>query len=319
MQAVVAGLKMQERFRELKISWKLRVGVSSGEAIVGLMGSRRRNYSALGSVVNVAKRLEEICELGCVYIGESVYQNVKAFVETEPVRSLPRNRAEDSDVIEEIEHKEKVLLSDPHNADLLFALGKLYFRVRDASRALKYFKDALELKPSDTEIKVAYADAVMKRDEFEKVSIRGLEVKQSVYNAIRLKDPLLNRKRFPVSFYDRYHHVEEMIEIPNAVPLAVEVIDGTVGHALGVATVAYALADRMSLPADVKKSILIAASLQDVGKRGVWHHILNRRGGLSDHERKELEGHVEESVSIAKRMGYDHPQVLRSSQRITRC
>ena len=101
-----------------------------------------------------------------------------------------------------------------------------------------------------------------------------------------------------------------MIEIPDAVPLAVEVIDGTVGHALSVAVVAYAIADQMGLSADVKKSILIAASLQDVGKRGVWHHILNRRGGLSDHERRELEGHVEESVSIAKRMGYDHPQIL---------
>ena len=310
LQAVVAALKMQETFQERKQSWQLRVGISTGEAIVGLMGSRRRGYSALGKVVNVAKRLEEICEPGSVYIGENVYQGVKAFVDVEPVRSFPKNRTEDGAVLDVIAEKEQQILHDPQNADLLFEVGKLCFQIREASKALEYFGRALKLKPWDTDLKVAYADATMNRDEFEKVTIRGIEKKQFVYRAVRMKNTLLNRNRFPEVFHNQYRHVENMIEIPESVPLTVEVIDGTVGHSLGVAVVAYAIADRLGLPAETKKSVLIAARLQDLGKSGVWHHILNRRGGLSDNERRELEGHVAESVSIARRMGYEKPEVL---------
>ena len=73
---------------------------------------------------------------------------------------------------------------------------------------------------------------------------------------------------------------------------------------------AYALADRLALGEDLKRKLLTAGSLQDLGKSAIWHHILNRRGGLSDTERKELEAHVAESISLAKRLGYDDPQVI---------
>src|SRR5208282_3365366 len=101
-----------------------------------------------------------------------------------------------------------------------------------------------------------------------------------------------------------YRHVEKLIEIPDNATLSAEVIDSSVGHSLSVAVLAYALADHMGLPDEVKWDILVAARLQDLGKATIWHHILNRRGGLSDQERKDMEGHVTESLSIAKRMGY---------------
>jgi adenylate cyclase len=62
--AVLAGLKMQENVRRLDLPWALRVGIASGTTIVGMLGVTRQAYSALGDRVNVAKRLEEICEGG---------------------------------------------------------------------------------------------------------------------------------------------------------------------------------------------------------------------------------------------------------------
>jgi len=59
--AVLAGLKMQDRVKGLRLPWRLRVGIATGSTIVGMMGKRRQAYSAIGDRGNVAKRLEEIC------------------------------------------------------------------------------------------------------------------------------------------------------------------------------------------------------------------------------------------------------------------
>ena len=104
--------------------------------------------------------------------------------------------------------------------------------------------------------------------------------------------------------------MEDLIEIPEAVALPAEVVDASVGHSRSVAVVGYAIADQMGLTEDVKRDLLVAARLQDLGKSVVGHHVLNRRGGLSDQERKDLEGHVAESVATAKRMGFNRPGVL---------
>ncbi len=310
LQAVVAALMMQKVFREKDFPWNLRIGLASGEAIVGMLGSRRRSYSAIGEVVNLAKRLEELCEETSVYVDEATWKEVRHLVEMEPVRNPVGRRAADRVNLQEIAEKQQQLDQDPQNADLMFAIGKLYFSLREATRALSYFRQALDLKPDNDEIKLAYAEASIKLDDFEKIVIKGIEQKQMVFKAIRTKDPLLDRQRFRDGFCHHYHDVSKMIEIPDEVTLPVETLDGTVGHSLSVSLVSYALADRLGLSPEIKRDLLAAGRIQDLGKSVVWHHILNRRGGLSDQERKELERHVDESVSIAKRMGFDRPGVI---------
>ena len=310
LQAVVAALKMQQRFREEGFPWGLRVGIASGETIVGLLGRRRRSYSAIGEVVNLAKRLEGLCEAGLVYIDETTYKAIEPLVVAERVRNLGRRRDVDKEALDRIAARKEALDKDPNNADLLFELGKLYFDIREASEALHYFQRALQIRPDDTEIKVAFADASVKRDEYEKIMIRGLSERRAVFNVLRLMNPLQSADRFPPAFYDRYKHAEALVEIPDDVTLPTEILDGTIGHSLAVAVLSYAIADRLGRPDELKRHLLVAGRLQDLGKAAVWHHILNRRGGLSEQERKDLESHVNESVALARRMGYDQPEVV---------
>jgi HD-GYP domain-containing protein (c-di-GMP phosphodiesterase class II) len=310
LQAVVTGLMMQKHFADKNFPWRLRVGLASGESIVGLLGHRRRSYSCIGEVANLAKRLEELCEGSAVYLDEEANEAVRHLVVTEKVRNQGGRRARDKEVLVEIARLERELESSPEDADLLYATGQHYFRIREASQAVHYFRQAMELRPDSSDFKLAYADATVKQDEYEKISIRGLSEKQGVFKALKLVDPLRSEERFPRPFAERFQHVPALIEVPDEAVLPTEVLDGSVGHSLSVAVLAYALGEELGLAEDVRRQLLLAGRLQDVGKNIIWHHILNHRGVLSEQERKDLERHADESVSIARQMGYDQPAVL---------
>ncbi|MDY7040965.1 MAG: response regulator [Chloroflexota bacterium] len=93
LRAVKAGLVIHERLRvynatlEPDLRLNCGVGIGTGQAVVGNVGtSQIMNYTAVGDVVNLAKRLEESAKGGEVLIGESSYQHVKHQVQ---VQSLP--------------------------------------------------------------------------------------------------------------------------------------------------------------------------------------------------------------------------------------
>jgi len=149
LQVVVAALKMQEKAKEMKLPWKMRIGLASGDSVAGLLGGRRRSYSVIGAAVNLAKRLEEICEAGSVYMDEATTESVSHLVEVERISSFGKRRANDVAVLEEIAEKEKQLRLDPGNAELIFHIGQQYLRIREATRALNNFHRAMELDPEN--------------------------------------------------------------------------------------------------------------------------------------------------------------------------
>ncbi len=56
----------------------LSVGLHSGEAIVGNIGSERvMDYTVVGDTVNVAKRLEELADGSQILLSEATYRLVK--------------------------------------------------------------------------------------------------------------------------------------------------------------------------------------------------------------------------------------------------
>jgi len=87
-QAVHTALEFQERVKVLAARWEPRcglpvrngVGVNTGEAVVGIIGSAQRvEYGAIGDTINLGSRLEGLTKEFAtpIIIGESTYQAVK--------------------------------------------------------------------------------------------------------------------------------------------------------------------------------------------------------------------------------------------------
>ena len=57
---------------------QIRVGINTGEVVVGNMGSSKRlDYTTIGANVNLAQRLESGAPVGGILIAKSVYEKVK--------------------------------------------------------------------------------------------------------------------------------------------------------------------------------------------------------------------------------------------------
>lgn len=309
--AVLAGLKMQEQVQKLKLPWRLRIGIATGSTIVGMLGVRRQAYSALGDRVNVAKRLEEICQPDKIYIDEPTFKAVEPFVGVTRLRNLGLGgRKSDHEAMERITTLEEQLAREGESASVLFDLGKCHFELRDATAAIRSFERALALDPESTEIKLAYADASIKKDEFEKIQLKGKLRRVTVYEVTGLKDRWSDPAVIPARLAEKYGPMQSLIGVPEDLVLAVEGLDGSIGHSRCVALLSYALGDHLHLSEDVKKTILVAGFTQNLGKEAVPHHILNRVGRLSEPEIKLLEKYVQESVATLRRLGYVEPPLL---------
>jgi adenylate cyclase len=93
-RAVDSAIEMQDRFKVLAASTSsdfaelgLGIGLHSGEAVVGNIGSSEvMDYTVVGDVVNIAKRLQEQAIGGQTLISEDTYGQVQIA----DVRELPR-------------------------------------------------------------------------------------------------------------------------------------------------------------------------------------------------------------------------------------
>jgi adenylate cyclase len=99
VRAVRAGLTMQqlvtewneERKRHGLSPVKIRVGINSGAAVVGNVGTEKRvDYTVLGTSVNIASRLESgVAKPGDVVISQNTYEQVKDFFELKSLGEFP--------------------------------------------------------------------------------------------------------------------------------------------------------------------------------------------------------------------------------------
>uniref|UniRef100_A0A7C3UXS6 HAMP domain-containing protein n=1 Tax=Desulfobacca acetoxidans TaxID=60893 RepID=A0A7C3UXS6_9BACT len=90
-QAVACAVAMQAAMDEINADnareglphLEMGIGVSSGEVVVGNIGSElRTKYSVVGSPVNFTSRIEAMATAGQVLISEDTYNHVKDLVET---------------------------------------------------------------------------------------------------------------------------------------------------------------------------------------------------------------------------------------------
>ncbi len=310
LMAVLAGLKMQEKMKEVGLPWHLRIGVATGYTIVGMMGVHRQAYSAIGDRVNVAKRLEEICQPERIYVDEFTVKQVEPFVNIVKLRNMGFSRESDEALLEQLRLLEARLAEEGESADLLYQMGKTHFGLHDATAAISCFEQALVLDPESTEMRLAYADANLKKDEFEKFQLKGKLHKIAVFEVKSVKSRWHDSSIIPSSISSQYSDVEANIKAPFDLILSVESLDGSIGRGLLVGMLSYAVADYMQLNEDLKKTILQAGFLQDIGKEAIPHHILNRPASLTEQEIKFVEKYVLESIASLKRLGYVNEQLL---------
>ena len=155
-----ACIKMQKRLAELREKWKengkpplkMRIGLCTGSAVVGNMGSENRmDYTMMGDTVNTAARLEGINKIYGIYslISETTYRAAGGRIATREI-----------DTINVVGKKEPVTIYQllGHASDVndvmqktneYYAEGLQAYRNQDWDKAILSFKAALNISPDD--------------------------------------------------------------------------------------------------------------------------------------------------------------------------
>jgi HD-GYP domain-containing protein (c-di-GMP phosphodiesterase class II)/class 3 adenylate cyclase len=310
LMAVLAALNMQSCLKELNTNWQMRIGIATGPSVIGLFGSKRKSYSCIGDTANLASRLENICDPGGVFIDEETYFDVKPYVLATQVNNFSNQRSSDEALEKKVEKLQADLEKSPDDIDKLNALGKAYFEIKAASASIDCFQKVLGLDPNNTTAKLGFADANLKKEEFEKISIKGKKDRMSVYRVVGLVDNMLNRSKIPEAFYDKYNGIASKLNIPDEVILPVESIDGRMGHGKIVAIIACAMADVMKLSLEEKEDLLIAAFLHDIGNAIIPSELLDNNRQLTPTEYEIFKKHPTESCRLIQQMGYQSESLL---------
>lgn len=86
-RAVLASIEMQHKMREInaqrraerKPFFEMRIGLNSGEVIVGAIGcDAKLEYTSIGETTNLANRMEAACEIGHIAIAKETYMRIKS-------------------------------------------------------------------------------------------------------------------------------------------------------------------------------------------------------------------------------------------------
>lgn len=165
LQACRAALSVNENLAELGKKWasenkpvlRQRIGIHTGEVIVGNFGSSNRmNYTAIGDGVNLASRMEGLNKFyGTeILISEAVYQEVKDFMTARKADIVAvKGKLESTAVYELICSREKT------DADMLewidlFHNGFALYMDRDWSGAVRCFRKVLKMRKEDSVSKI---------------------------------------------------------------------------------------------------------------------------------------------------------------------
>ena len=158
--AALTCVQMQNRLQELREKWKaegrpelkMRIGLCTGPAVVGNMGSRNRmDYTMMGDTVNTAARLEGVNKIYGIYtlVCEHTFQKASNRVvgrEIDAINVVGKN--------EPVVVYQLLGLPEDLNEDLLktiqhYADGLRHYRQLNWDGAVEAFEAALRITPDD--------------------------------------------------------------------------------------------------------------------------------------------------------------------------
>jgi adenylate cyclase len=157
-----ASLRMQVRLKEMRVKWReegifpplySRVGVNSGDMIVGNMGSQQVfDYTVMGDAVNLSSRLEGANKgyETTIIIGHETWKDVKDLFVTRALDLLQvKGKTEPVKVYELLAESRDQLTDSKLRVLDLFAEGLELYRNKKFSEAVAYFHQSLVLEPYD--------------------------------------------------------------------------------------------------------------------------------------------------------------------------
>lgn len=310
--AVACAYKMQERMRKANYPFKLRIGISTGVATTGIIGAKRQSFTAFGDTVNLAARIEGMCEPGNVTVDEATYKELGEIFEFRPVSGLSSyTQSDNPGLVDEINAVLAEIENNPRDAELRLQIAKLLRQANDPEQAHLHLKQAMDFAPDNSDVKVAYAEVAVTLDQQRDLAVRGRRSTVHLYEVVGFKDPLKRAKQLPAALLkDIQPKLQKFVPYPEDLVLPVECLDGSVGFSRLIGITAYLMADRMQLVDQEKHDILEAGYLSEIGKTIVPENILNRNGGLTEDDFTHIHMHPREGVRKLRNAGFENEKML---------
>jgi len=161
VRACRTAVQMQRRLEEIMPQWeregkpllRIRIGMSTGEVVVGNMGGANRfDYTVIGDTVNLGSRLEGANKQykTRIMISESTYRYAKDFIHARELDLLVvAGKTEPIRVYEVIGLAKENLSHNQEQFLRMYTKGLTHYRQREWQTAIGAFERALDLFPDD--------------------------------------------------------------------------------------------------------------------------------------------------------------------------